>query len=285
MNLYDMKVIKSVLGKHGFTFSKALGQNFLIDPDVCPEMARLSGCDKDTLALEIGPGIGVLTKELCAKAGKVAAIELDKRLLPVLGETLADCGNLEIIHGDAMKLPLQDIINEKGKGLSSVRICANLPYYITSPIIMGLLESRLTVDSITVMVQKEAAQRLCAQVGTRNSGAVTVAVNYFAESELLFHVPRESFYPAPKVDSAVIQLTVRGEPPVRVENEKEFFAFVKAAFAQRRKTVLNSVSAALGRPKQEVETALLAAGITPNARAEQLTMEQLSAAAEALFRK
>lgn len=283
MDLYDIHTIKTVLGRHGFTFSKALGQNFLIDPQVCPEMARLTGCGRDTLVIEIGPGIGVLTKELCKTAGKVVAIELDKRLIPVLDETLGEFENLEIIQGDAMELPLQDIINEKGKGLSSVKICANLPYYITSPIIMRLLEQRLPVQSITVMVQKEAAQRLCAQVGTRDSGAVTVAVNYYAQGTLLFDVPRDSFFPIPKVDSAVIQLTVRQAPPVAVRNEKQFFAVVKAAFAQRRKTAVNAVSAGLGLEKQIVEAAIQQAGASPTVRAEKLTMEQFSQIAAFLF--
>lgn len=283
MNLYDMQTMKKLLGRHGFTFSKALGQNFLIDPQICPEMARLAGCDRDTLAVEIGPGTGVLTRELCRTAGKVVAVELDKRLIPVLGETMAEYGNLEVIQGDAMALPLQEIIDEKGKGLTSVRICANLPYYITSPLIMRLLEQRLQVDSITVMVQKEAAQRLCARVGTRDSGAVTVAVDYYAQSELLFEVPRESFYPAPKVDSAVIQLTVRKEPPVPVADEKRFFAMVKAAFAQRRKTAANAISAGLGIEKGMVHSALEAIGVSATIRAEQLTMSQLSVLAAALF--
>lgn len=282
MNLYDFQTIKSVLGRHGFSFSKALGQNFLIDPDVCPEMVRMSGCGKDTLAVEIGPGIGVLTKELCREAGRVVAIELDKRLIPVLDETLADCDNLEIIQGDAMKLPLQSIIDEKGKGLSKVRVCANLPYYITSPIIMGLLEQRLTVDSITVMVQKEAAQRLCAQVGSREGGAVSVAVQYYAAAQELFDVPRTSFYPAPKVDSAVIHLTVRDTPPVHVKEEEEFFALVKAAFAQRRKTAANSISAGLHVEKQQVEQALETIGVSRSVRAERLTIEQFALLCQAL---
>lgn len=283
MELYDLKTIQTVLGRHGFTFSKALGQNFLVDPDICPEMARLSGCNRDTLVIEIGPGIGVLTKELCRNAGAVVAIELDKRLAPVLKETLCEFDNFELIMGDVMELPLQQIIEEKRKHFSSVRICANLPYYITSPILMRLLEQQLTVDSITVMVQKEAAIRLCAAVGSRDSGAVTVAVHYYAESEVLFQVPRDCFYPAPKVDSAVIHLRVRREPPVQLVNENHFFSMVKAAFAQRRKTAANSISAGLSIDKTVVAAALYTVGAAPTVRAEQLTMEQLAALSNVLF--
>lgn len=282
MNLSDISTIKSVLSRHGFTFSKALGQNFIIDGDICPEMVRLAGVDNDTLAIEIGPGIGVLTKELCTNAGKVIAIELDKRLLPVLSETLCQFNNLEVINEDVMKIDLKKLIDEKKGELKKVRICANLPYYITSPIIMMLLESRLPVDSITVMVQKEAAQRLCANVGSRDSGAITVAVNYYAESEILFDVPRECFMPSPKVDSMVINLEIRNDPPVELNNEKQFFAVVKAAFSQRRKTATNSISAGLGIGKEEVVVALESAGADANIRAEKLTMAQLAVIANSL---
>lgn len=282
MNLSDINTIKSVLSKQGFTFSKALGQNFIIDGGVCPEMARLACVDKDTLAIEIGPGIGVLTKELCKNAGKVVAIELDKRLLPVLKETLSEFSNLEVVNDDVMKIDLKSLIDEKKGSLKNVRICANLPYYITSPIIMMLLESRLPVDSITVMVQKEAAERLCAQVGSRDSGAITVAVNYYAESEILFDVPRECFVPSPNVDSMVINLSIRKSAPVDLKDEKRFFAMVKAAFSQRRKTAANSISAGLGIKKEVIESALKTAGAAVNIRAEKLTMEQLAAVANCL---
>jgi 16S rRNA (adenine1518-N6/adenine1519-N6)-dimethyltransferase len=221
MDLYDVNTVRKLLARHGFTFSKALGQNFLIDGDVCPAMARSLNADGGTGVLEIGAGIGVLTKELCAVAGKVVALELDGRLIPVLEETLADCDNLEIINGDVMKLDLNELIADKFSGCTCVKVCANLPYYITSPVIMTLLESALPIDEITVMVQKEAGERLCAQVGTREAGAVTVAVNYYADSEVLFEVGRECFMPSPKVDSVVIRLKIRKEKAYAVKNRAQ----------------------------------------------------------------
>ena len=241
-NLYDINTIKKILSKYGFTFSKALGQNFLIDPNVCPQMAQSLNADSKTGVLEIGPGIGVLTKELCKVAKKVVSIELDKRLLPVLDETLADFDNLEIVNGDVMELDLKKLIKEKFEGCDNIKVCANLPYYITSPIIMTLLENELPIDEIVVMVQKEAGERLCAEVGTRQAGAVSVAVNFYASGEILFDVPRESFMPSPKVDSVVIKLVLNDEDKYQIENKKKFFSLVKCAFAQRRKTALNSIS-------------------------------------------
>lgn len=282
MNLYDYNTINKVLSKHGFTFSKALGQNFLINPEVCPAMAAALNADEKTGVLEIGPGIGVLTKELCAVAGRVVSIELDKRLFPVLDETLADCNNLEIVEGDALKLDLNALIAEKFAGMNSVKVCANLPYYITSPIIIKLLESRLAVDEIVVMVQKEAAERLTAEVGSRECGSVSVFVNYYAESEVLFGVSRESFMPAPKVNSAVIRLKLRENPPVEVSDEAHFFKVVKAAFSQRRKTALNCLSNGLGLGKAQVSSALEEIGRNANDRAENFTMEELAALAELL---
>ncbi len=274
-NLSDINVIKSVMGKHGVTFNKGLGQNFLVDPEVCPSMAEAAGLDENTCAIEIGPGVGVLTAELAKRAGKVLSFEVDKRLLPVLDETLSDFNNVEIINEDVMKADLPKIIEEKCKGME-IAVCANLPYYITSPIIMLLLESKLPIKSVTVMVQKEAADRLCAEVGSRDGGAVTVAVSYYAESEKLFFVPRDSFLPPPKVNSEVIQLTIRTQPPVKVQNEEFFFKLVKAAFSQRRKTAENSISAGLGINKNIVAEALEKAGLERTVRAEKLTMEDFA---------
>ena len=280
-NLSDINVIKSVMGKHGVTFNKGLGQNFLVDPEVCPSMAEAAGLDENTCAIEIGPGVGVLTAELAKRAGKVLSFEVDKRLLPVLDETLSDFNNVEIINEDVMKADLPKIIEEKCKGMG-IAVVANLPYYITSPIIMLLLESKLPIKNITVMVQKEAADRLCAEVGSRDGGAVTVAVSYYSESEKLFFVPRDSFLPPPKVNSEVIQLTVRKEPPVKVQNEEFFFKLVKAAFSQRRKTAENSISAGLGINKSIVAEALENAGLERTVRAEKLTMEDFEALAKLL---
>lgn len=275
MNLANIKTIESILKKEGFSFKKSLGQNFLIDESVCPAMAE-SACDCETGVLEIGPGIGVLTAELSKVAKKVVAIELDERLKKILPKTLADCDNVEVIFGDAMKLDLKEIIRDKFADCEKVCVCANLPYYITSPIIMMLLESKLPIDNITVMVQKEAAERLCATVGTRDAGAVTVAVDYYSEAEILFHVGRTSFMPPPNVDSAVIQLKIRENPPIKVDNEEKFFKFVKACFAQRRKTLVNTVSNTLGIDKENLRNALKDLGISETVRSEQLNMNELA---------
>ena len=269
--LSDINVIKDVLSRHGFSFSKALGQNFLVNPSVCPKMAQACGADENTGVIEIGAGIGVLTKELAKRAKKVVSVELDTRLLPVLDETLSEFDNVEIVNADIMKLDLQKLIEEKFSSMKVV-VCANLPYYITSPVITMLLESKIPIESVTVMIQKEVADRLTAPVGSRDSGAVTVCVNYFSTPEKLFDVKRGSFMPMPKVDSAVIRLDIRKEPAVPVDDEKKFFRLVKAAFSMRRKTALNSISAGLGVPKPTVEQALLHAGLELTVRAENLTL-------------
>lgn len=282
-NLCDYNTVNKILSKHGFTFSKALGQNFLIDSDVCPTMADMLNADDNTGVLEVGPGIGVLTKELCKVAKKVVAIELDKRLYPVLDETLGEFDNFELVEGDVMKLDLNEIIKEKFADCDEVKVCANLPYYITSPVIMTLLESNLPISEIEVMVQREAAQRLCAEIGSRDAGAVSVAVNYYGESEILFNVGRESFMPSPKVDSAVIKIKLRQEPEFKVKNEKQFFALVKAAFAQRRKTLVNTLSNTLGKSKADITNALNELGLDTNIRAEKLTMEDFVNLTDLLF--
>lgn len=275
MNLADINTLKSLLSKEGFSFKKSLGQNFLIDPTVCPAMAENSA-NKNTGVLEIGPGVGVLTRELSQVAKKVVAIELDERLKKILPKTLGDLDNVEVIFGDAMKLDLKTIIEEHFTDCESVSVCANLPYYITSPIIMMLLEQHLPITSITVMVQKEAAERLCAEVGSRDAGAVTVAVTYYAEKEILFEVDRSSFMPPPNVDSAVIKLNIRENPPIKVADEGKFFKFVKAAFAQRRKTLVNTVSNTLNVPKDTLKSVLTDLGIKETVRGEELTMEQIA---------
>ena len=273
--LSDINVIKDVLSRHGFSFSKALGQNFLVNPSVCPKMAQACGADENTGVIEIGAGIGVLTKELAQRAKKVVSVELDTRLLPVLDETLSEFDNVEIVNADIMKLDLQKLIEEKFSGMKVV-VCANLPYYITSPVITMLLESKIPIESVTVMIQKEVADRLTAPVGSRDSGAVTVCVNYFSTPEKLFDVKRGSFMPMPKVDSAVIRLDIRKEPAVPVDDEKKFFRLVKAAFSMRRKTALNSISARLGVPKPTVEQAMRNAGLELTVRAENMTLDDFA---------
>jgi 16S rRNA (adenine1518-N6/adenine1519-N6)-dimethyltransferase len=274
-NLSDIGTVKTILEKHGFTFSKALGQNFLINPEVCPEMARQAVTGENDGVIEIGAGVGVLTAELCKKAKKVVSIELDKRLLPVLDETLGEFDNFEVVNNDILKVDLHKLIREKFSNCENVSVCANLPYYITSPVIMKLLEDKLPVKQIIVMVQREAADRLTAPVGSRESGAITVAVNYYAEAEKLFNVSKGSFVPSPKVDSAVIRLTVYEKPPIETKDEELFFKTVKAMFMQRRKTALNSVSAGLGVSKDTVARALEMTGLDINIRAEKLTLSQL----------
>lgn len=273
--LSDIGTIKDILSRHGFTFSKSLGQNFLINPSVCPRMAELSGADKGVGVIEIGPGIGVLTNELCKLADKVVAIELDKRLLPVLEETLGEYDNLKIVNADVLETDLHKLIEEEFSGMEVV-VCANLPYYITSPVIMKLLEDKLPISAITVMVQKEAAQRICAEVGSRQSGAVTVSVNYYAKPEMLFSVSAGSFMPAPKIDSAVIRLDVLDEPPVKVNDEKKFFSVVKASFSQRRKVISNSLSSGLSLDKLKTTEVLEKSGVPLNARAEKLSLQNFA---------
>lgn len=281
LELTDIGTIKALLARHGFHFSKALGQNFIVNPSVCPRMADESGIDSESGVIEIGAGIGVLTAELAKRAKKVVCIELDSKLLPILDETLADFDNIEIINADVLKTDLAALIEEKFGGMP-VYVCANLPYYITSPVIMTLLESRLPLKAVTVMVQREAAQRLCAPVGSRLSGAVTVAVDYYAEARKLFDVSAGSFMPAPKVDSSVIRLDIREKPGIEVSDEKLFFSMVHAAFSQRRKTASNSISSGTGIPKAVVAEAIERCGFPSSVRAESMTAEQLAALCEAL---
>lgn len=278
--LTNISTVRGILSRHGFTFSKALGQNFLINPSVCPRMADSAVTDDNTGVLEIGPGIGVLTNELCTRAKKVVAVELDRRLIPVLGETLGEYDNLKVVNADVMELDLNKLIAEEFPGMR-VAVCANLPYYITSPILMKLLEDRLPVESITVMVQKEAALRLCAEEGARESSAITCAVRYYAEPELLFHVSAGSFMPAPKVDSAVIRLTLR-EPEYKPLDEKLMFRIIKAAFSQRRKTVLNAIASGMSLDKRELSGILESAGVAETARAEKLTLSDFARIADAM---
>lgn len=278
-SLADPGVVRDLLLRHGLRLSKGLGQNFLINPSVCPRMAADCGVEDCAGVLEIGPGIGVLTRELAKVSSKVVAIELDQRLFPVLEETLSGCSNVELVQGDVLEVDLNRLITEKFDG-GPVCVCANLPYYITSPVIMRLLEGRIPLTRATVMVQKEAAQRLCAPPGVRACGAVSVSVHYRSRPKILFQVSRGSFLPPPNVDSSVIAFDMLSEPPVAVKDEGMLFRVARGAFAQRRKTAANSLSQALALPKPEVESCLAAAGIASNARAEQLTLEQLAALAD-----
>lgn len=281
--LSDPGRIKEVLSRHGFHFSKALGQNFLINPTVCPRMAQACGAGDCKGVIEVGPGIGVLTWELSQVAEKVCAIELDSRLFPVLEETLAGRDNVKIIPGDVMKLDLAQLIQEEFGG-GPVCVCANLPYYITSPIVMKLLGDRLPIESLTVMVQKEAADRLAAAPGTRASSAISCAVSYYATSKMMFTAAPGSFYPAPKVTSAVVRMEIRPQPAVQVEDEEGYFALVRAAFGQRRKTAANAIASGLGMPKDAVTAAIEAAGFDARIRPEALTLEDFAKIQQALAR-
>ena len=273
-NLTNIGVVKEILEKHGFNFSKGLGQNFLINPDVCPKIAEMGNANSEYGIIEIGTGFGTLTAELAKRAKKVVAVEIDSRLLPILNETLEEFDNIKIINKDVMKCNLHSLIKEEFEGIK-VAVCANLPYYITSPIIMMLLENNLPIDSITVMVQKEAAQRLCAKVGTRESGAITVGVNYHGSVKKLFDVSRGSFMPAPNVDSAVIRIDINNDKKLPAETEKLFFEIVKCGFSQRRKTLVNSLTKQMNLDKEIVLSSLNDNNIKHTVRIEELSMDLL----------
>ncbi|MCD8096047.1 MAG: 16S rRNA (adenine(1518)-N(6)/adenine(1519)-N(6))-dimethyltransferase RsmA [Ruminococcus sp.] len=282
-NLYDLKVISDILTRHSFATSKKLGQNFITNPSICPKIAELGGAQSGVGIIEIGTGLGVLTHELAKRADKVCAVELDSRLMPILDETLSEHTNVKIINDDILKINLKKLIQEEFSGLK-VAVCANLPYYITSPVIMRLLEERLDIESVTVMVQKEAGVRLCAKTGTRECSAVTYAVRYFSKPKLLFNVSRGSFYPTPNVDSCVICFDILKEPPCEVTDEKFFFSMIRGAFNQRRKTLCNSLNSALGIDKATVSEALNLTELPPTVRPEAVTLEQMAALSNELFK-
>lgn len=272
-NLTNLGYLKALCEKHGFVFEKKFGQNFIINPSVCPRIAEFAGVDEDTGVIEIGIGVGVLTTELAKRAKKVVAIEIDTTLEPLINETLAEFDNIKIVWQDVLEVDLASLIREEF-GDMRVVICANLPYYITSPIIMKLLESHIPVDNITVMVQKEAAVRLCADEKSREIGAISMAVQYYSRPKICFNVSRGSFYPSPNVDSCVIRLDVKSENDIKPNSEKNMFSLVRGAFGQRRKTFVNSVNAMLGIPKREIENALTEMGIDTRVRPEKLSLSE-----------
>ena len=281
--LTDLSTIRSLCDRYGFSLSKGFGQNFIINPGVCPRIAESAGIGPEWGVLEIGPGIGVLTEQLAMRAARVVSVEIDRRLPPLLAETLAGYDNIRIVEGDVLKVDLRALIREEF-GDRPVAVCANLPYYITSPILMRLLEERLPVENITVMVQREAAQRLCAPPGTRQAGAISYAVAYYAQPRQLFTVQPGSFYPAPKVTSAVIRLDVRRTPAGNLDpaSEKALFAIIRAAFSQRRKTAANGISSGLGADKAEVLAAMAEVCLDQRLRPEQLTLDNFIALQGAL---
>lgn len=272
IKLYSPKVIKDILDRYGFKFSKSLGQNFLIDGNIIKRIVEIAGLDEKSGVLEIGPGFGTLTQLLCKKANKVIAIEVDKSLTEVHKGTL-DYPNLKIIYDDFLKVDVNKLIEEEFKGLD-VKIVANLPYYITTPIIMKILEEKYKVSKIVVMVQKEMAQRLNSKPGTKDYGAITLAVQYRADTNIAMIVPNSVFMPKPKVDSAVIEFRILPKPRIDVCDEKMLFEVIKASFAQRRKTILNGLSNSLNFSKDIINESLVSAGINPGIRGEKLTLEE-----------
>lgn len=279
MDLCNERDIRALLARHGFRFSKSMGQNFLIESWVPRDIADASGAGPGVGVVEVGPGIGPLTVELAQRAERVAAVELDRALYPILEETLAPYPNVEVVPGDVMKLDLADLCREKLPGLTPM-VCANLPYNITTPVITSFLEAGC-FSAITVMIQREVAQRICAAPGGKDYGAFSVFCQYYAETELLFEVPPECFLPAPKVTSAVVRLVPRSAPPQTLVDDKAFFGVVRGAFAQRRKTLLNSLGT-LGLSKDAVRAVLLSCGLQENVRGEQLDIPTFAALAAAL---
>ena len=282
MKLYAPSTIQAIKERHNFQLSKSLGQNFITDKSVIERIVEGSDVGEDDLVIEIGPGIGVLTAEAAESAAKVVAIEIDKKLIPILAETLADYDNIRVVNQDILKTDINEIIREEretGSFAGGVKIMGNLPYYITTPIIMGILEKGVEADSITIMMQKEVADRIKAAPGGKIYGAISAAVQYYCEVEQVASVPKEVFVPRPKVDSAVLKLSIRKERPVDLIDEKSFFACIKAGFGQRRKTLLNSLTGVNGLPKEDVKEILEAAGVDPARRAETLDIKEFAAIA------
>lgn len=281
--LTDLNTIRDLCRRHGFSLKKGLGQHFLVNPAVCPRLCDAAGLTKDFDVLEIGPGFGTLTQELAARANKVLSLEVDGKLLPVLDETLDGLDNVTVVHGDVMKEDLAALI---AKHLTKkVVVCANLPYYITSPILMRILEDRLPVESVTVLVQMEAAKRITAKPGTREAGAITYAAHYYTSPKYMFTVSPGSFYPPPKVKSAVMHMPLVGTPPLAQDTEREIrlFKLIRAGFGQRRKTLANAASAGLSLPKEQLAAAIEAAGLQESVRPEQLTLNDYISLEAALW--
>ena len=281
MDLCDRREIQALLERHGFHFSKAMGQNFLIESWVPQDIADSCGADEGTGVLEIGPGIGPLTQQLARRAGKVVSVELDARLYPVLRETMRRADNFTLIEGDAMKLDFAQVVQEHFSGLRPI-LCANLPYNITTPVLTKCVESRC-FDSLTVLIQKEVAQRICAEAGTAEYGAFTVLMQYYTAPQMLFTVPASCFLPAPKVTSAVIHCPVRKTPPVEVVSESALWRTVKAGFALRRKTLVNSLQTGYQLPKERLAEIVTDCGLSPTVRGECLTLEDFARLTNALF--
>ncbi|MBQ7968512.1 MAG: 16S rRNA (adenine(1518)-N(6)/adenine(1519)-N(6))-dimethyltransferase RsmA [Clostridia bacterium] len=283
MRLTNIGIVKELMEKHGIKFQKKFGQNFLVNPEVPYRIAESCGAGENDCVLEIGPGIGTLTQELCEIAKKVVAVEIDSGLIPVLAETLVEYDNVEVINSDIMKTDIKKLFEEKF-GKDDVYVCANLPYYITTPILMLLLESRLPFKKMTFMVQKEVADRLCATPMDNDYGAVTAAVNYYGEVRKLFNVSAGNFMPSPKVDSAVIQISLYETPPVKADDEKQFFSLIRAAFEQRRKTLVNALNGKAGISKEQIAQAITNIGLDVNIRGERLGIEEFARLSDEITR-
>ena len=279
-NLTDLSTIRDVCARHDFALSKGFGQNFIINPGICPRIAEAAGIGPGWGALEVGPGIGVLTEQLCKRADKVVSIEVDKRLPPILAETMAEYENFKLVLEDVLKVDLRTLLAEEF-GDKPVAVCANLPYYITTPAITALLESG-AFEQVTVMVQKEVAQRICAEPGTAAYSAFSIYVQYHAKAEILFDVPADCFVPKPKVDSAVLKLVPLDKPAVETKDEKLFFALVRAAFNMRRKTLVNALGPVLGSSmsKEEITALVEAAGLDARVRGERLSLAEYAKLAD-----
>lgn len=277
MKLYAPSTIRDIKEKYGFKLSKSLGQNFLTDKNIIDKIIDETNISDEDLVIEIGPGIGVLTAEACQRAKKVVAVEIDKNLIPILEETLSEYSNVEVINQDVLKTDLNEIIDNSD--CRGVKIIGNLPYYITTPIIMALLEGGVRTDSITIMMQKEVADRIKSGPGTKSYGALSVAVQYYCTVKNIATVPKEVFFPAPKVDSAVLRLDLRNEKPVNLIDEKMFFRCIKAGFGQRRKTLSNSLMGLGDVTKDEVKACLESSGIDEKRRAETLSLDEFAAIA------
>ncbi|QTC40801.1 16S rRNA (adenine(1518)-N(6)/adenine(1519)-N(6))-dimethyltransferase RsmA [Bacillus sp. V3] len=277
---------KEILGKYGFSFKKSLGQNFLIDPNILRNITEFAGLSKDTAAIEIGPGIGALTEHLARTSGKVVAFEIDQRLIPILGDTLSPYDNVKIINEDVLEADVKAIIDEEFAGYEDIMVVANLPYYVTTPIILKLLMERLPIRGICVMLQKEVGARISAKPGTKEYGSLSIAIQYYTEAEMVMTVPKTVFMPQPNVDSAVIRLTKREKPPVDVIDEDFFFTVTRSSFAQRRKTILNNLTSQLpgGKEKKEhILEALSNSGVEPTRRGETLSIKEFGALSDALY--
>lgn len=285
-NLGIAKNTIEIIQKYGFAFQKRFGQNFLVDTHVLERIIRAAGLTKEDMVLEIGPGIGTMTQYLAENAGRVVAVEIDSNLIPILKETLQAYDNVTVLNEDILKVDIRALAEEYNGG-RPIKVVANLPYYITTPIIMGLFESQVPIDNITVMVQKEVAERMQAGPGTKDYGALSLAVQYYAEPYIVANVPPNCFIPRPNVGSAVIRLTRHQEMPVKVKDEKLMFSLIRASFNQRRKTLQNGLSnsAELSFSKEEIAAAIQALGLSPTVRGEALTLEQFAGLADALGEK